>query len=233
MPTKRNQRRNAQPAPKPADSAPRQMPLGEEEAEVRMPSKWVRLLKRIGLAALLVLALIFAYLFLLLGEPDDDAKYMGDVQEETITMPMSALEIPGEANVDMLAEAFGQPVLSVGEALEMQKARIYDTAFEGGYARRVTLTYAFADGTPVTVESLRPTAAVSLLKGSGYRLDADTLYTLGGLNAARMDNATTCCVFAQSDTAVYAVICPQGRAEELAALLRYTTLTAPNPQQEE
>ena len=220
-------RKERRKAPQAAPSPAPQSPLLDEDILVRQPSKFMRLLKRIGFAVLLVMALVFAYLFLLLGEPDEDAKYIQPAVEERIAMPMSALEVPGEANVDSLADTFGQPVLSFGQALKMQKARIYDTAFEGGYARRVTLTYITEDGSAVTVESLRPTSAVTLLKQGGYTLDASHLYTLGGLNAARMDNENTSCIFAQSDTAVYAVICPAASAEELTGLLRYTMLVAP------
>lgn len=140
---------------------------------------------------------------------------------------MSAVETPGEADVQSLADTFGQPVLSLYGGLSMQKARIYDTAFEGGYARRVTLTYAFEDGTLVTVESLRPTSAVTLLSLPGATLEGQTLYALGGLNAARMDDGQTSCVFAQSDTAVYAILCPAGHQEDLASITRYTTLISP------
>ena len=213
-------------APKSQPAAP--APLEEEEVAVKAPSLFVRVLKRVGFAVLLILALVFAYVFLLLGEPDEDAKYVQDIPEASIAMPMSALEVPGEANVQSLADTFDQPVLSLGQALTMKKARIYDTAFENGYARRVTLTYAFEDGTELTVESLRPTAAVTLLGKATYRLDAASLYTLGGLNAGRMDDASSLCIFAQSDTAVYAILCPQTHAEELTALLRYTMLVVPD-----
>jgi len=204
-----------------------QPPLGEEALEARQPSVLSRIFKKAGLAVLLILALAFAYIFLLLGEPDDDAKYLPKKQEETILMPMSALEIPGEANVQTMADAFGQPVLSLGQALPMHKARIYDTAFDGGYARRVTLTYTFEDGTQATAESIRPTSAVALLREKGYKLDASSLYTLGGLNAARMDNAASSCVFTQTETAVYAVLCPIDKVQDLTALLRYSTLVMP------
>lgn len=209
------------------DEMPQQVKLTDEEPEVRKPSKLARLLRRIGFFLLLALALVFAYVFLLLGEPDEDAKYVEKVPEQTISMPMSALDIPGESNVGYLADTFAQPVLSLGEALPMYKSRIYDTAFEGGYARRVTLTYTLEDGQSLTVESLRPTGAVTLLAQDGYKLDGSSLYTLGGLNAARMDNGVSCCIFAQSDTAVYAVIAPASYADELNALLRYTTLVSP------
>ena len=176
---------------------------------------------------LVVLALAFAYLFLLLGEPDDDAKYLEAPAEERILMPMNAVETPGEANVQGLADSFDQAVLSLNGTLSMRRARIYDTAFEGGYARRVTLTYVFEDGTLLTAESLRPTAAATLFKLDGGTLDGSSLYTLGGLNAARMDNADTVCVFAQSDAAVYAILCPASHAQELDTLLHATLLTPP------
>lgn len=209
------------PAPPPRADA-----LAEEE-QPRTPSRVRRALKRAGIVLLLALALIFIYLFLLLGEPDDDAKYLKKPAEERIFMPMNALETPGEANVQGLADSFDQAVLSLNQALPMRKARIYDTAFDGGYARRVTLTYAFEDGTLLTAESLRPTAAAALLKTEGGTLDGSSLYTLGGLNAARMDSKDTVCVFAQSDTAVYAILCPASHAQELNTILRYTTLIPP------
>ena len=206
---------------------PQQQPLTEEETEVRKPSLIGRIFRRIALAVLLVLALVFAYLFLLLGEPDEEAKYMPKVVEETITMPMSALDVPGESDVQNLADAFGKPVLALNQMLNMYKSRIYDTAFEGEYARCITITYTFEDGQSLLVESMRPTSAVTLLKQSDYTLDASALYTMGGLNAARMQNDTSICVFAQSDEAVYAITCPVSHAEELTTLLRYTSLVAP------
>lgn len=206
---------------------PEQKPVTDEEQPVRAPSLAGRILRRIGLAVLLILALVFAYLFLLLGEPEEDAKYVEKPVEETIAMPMGALDIPGESDPARLAESFGQPVLALNQELSMYKSRIYDTAFEGEYARCVTITYTFEDGQTLLAESIRPTSAVTLLKKDGYALDASALYTMAGLNAARMQNESTVCVFAQSDAAVYAVTCPASRAEDLASLLRYTTLVAP------
>lgn len=210
------------------DKLPQQRPVTDEELEERKPSLIGRIFKRIALGVLLILALVFAYIFLLLGEPDEEAKYTVPPVEETITMPMSALDMPGETDVQKLADSFGQPVLALNQLLTMYKSRIFDTAFEGEYARCVTLTYTFEDGQQLLVESMRPTDAVVLFKQDGYTLDASALYTMGGLNAARMENETQICVFAQSDTAVYAVTCPVSHAEDLTNLLRYTTLVAPS-----
>lgn len=214
---------------KPVQPAPQvQQPLTDEEYEERRPSLPGRILRRVGLAVLIVLSLVFAYIFLLLGEPDDEAKDVEIPAEESILMPMTALDMPGESDVQKLADAFQQPVLALGGSLAMYKSRIYDTAFQGEYARCVTITYTFEDGQTLLAESMRPTNAVALLKKEGCKLDASALYTMGGLNAARMENDQQICVFAQSDTAVYAVTCPVSHAEELPELLRYTTLIAPS-----
>ena len=111
------------------------------------------------------LALALCYLFLLLGEPDEDSKLAQQpVQQTPITLPMSAVESPGDTSPEGLAEIFGQPVLCLyGSALSMTRSRVYDTAFQGEYARRATLTYAFEDGQSLTVESIRPVSAIALL----------------------------------------------------------------------
>ena len=214
--------------PKKAAPLHPQSPLTDEETPQKKPSKFRRILVRVLLCLLLAVAVAFAYVFLLLGEPDEDAKYVSRQPESQITMPMNALETPGEADVQSLADTFGQSVLNLYGGLTMQKARVYDTAFGGGYARRVTLTYAFEVGQTLTLESLRPTSAASLIDQSGYRLEAGSLYAIGGLNAARMDNNRQSCVFAQSDSAVYAVICPASHTDDLPSLLKMTTLTAPS-----
>ncbi|MEG2253327.1 MAG: hypothetical protein RSC98_09810, partial [Clostridia bacterium] len=76
-------------------------------------AKWKTLLGRILAAVLAVVALAFAYVFLLVGEPDEEAKNTPEVVQEQIRMPMNALEIPGDANLQSLADTFGQPVLTL------------------------------------------------------------------------------------------------------------------------
>ena len=90
------------------EKIPSQPVLAEEEAAPREPSALRRILTRIGAALLLILALVFAYVFLLLGEPEEDAKNAAPAIENTITMPMSPFEAPGEANIESLAETFGE-----------------------------------------------------------------------------------------------------------------------------
>ena len=81
---------------KPRDPLPEQQPVTDEDAAPKKPSRLRIFLLRAAVAVLLVIALVFAYLFLLLGEPDEEAKYVDLPEEELITMPMGALEIPAK-----------------------------------------------------------------------------------------------------------------------------------------
>ena len=208
------------------DPLPKQQPVTDEETEEKKPSRLRIILLRALVGTLLVIALVFAYLFLLLGEPDEEAKSVQPAVEETISMPMGALDVPGDANLQNLADTFGQPVMALYGGLSMQRARVFDTAFSGGYARRVTLTYAFEDGQALTLESIRPVSAIALLRGEDYHLNGDSLYYIGGMDAAWMENGTDVLVFGQTADAAYAVRCPIGHKADLEVLLKQTTLIA-------
>ena len=132
---------------KPGDALPPQQPLTDEETAPKQPPRWRKIVKKVLLWLGVVLALVLCYLFLLLGEPDEDEQLTQQPsQAQPITLPMSAVESPGDTSPEGLAELFGQPVLCLyGSALSMTRSRVYDTAFRGEYARRVTLTYAFED----------------------------------------------------------------------------------------
>lgn len=216
---------------KPQQGLPAQKPLRAEDEpeEEAPPAKWKVFLWKIIVGILLVLAIAFVYIFLLLGEPEDEAQSMQTVNEEKIAFSMSPLEVPGESDAATLAESFGQPVLSLYPGvLPMERSRIYDTAFEGSFARRVTLTYTFETGETLYVDSLRPTAAIALLGGDDFRLDGERTYAIGGVDAAWMENSRVIVVFGQTAEAAYAVTCPISMKEQLPQLLRSTLLnTAP------
>jgi len=155
--------RMKQPTPQ---NLPQQKPIDDEEIPQELPTPWwKKALKRILLILLVVVALVFAYLFLLMGEPEEDLETTSPVQAvQPITIPMNALEAPGDAYLPSLAETFGQPVLGIRSPdVTLQRARVYDTAFGGEYARRVTLNYLLSDGGEMVVESIRPISDVDAL----------------------------------------------------------------------
>jgi hypothetical protein len=226
MPTSVPPRKPA-PPPLPRDDLPRQKPITDDEPAPVRPQKWKHVLKRVFAVIGILLALSLAYVFLLIGEPGEDDQLAAETatQEETIRVPIAASQVAGDADINQLAANFGEPVLAMyGGDLSLQKATLFDTAFQGGYARRLTLVYAFSDGVLLTVESVRPTAAVSLLKGSGYRLNTDTLYSLAGMNAVRMDSDTHTSLVASGSDAAYAVLCPAAHAGEIDSIARLASL---------
>ena len=217
------------PAPRKAQGrAAPQAALTNEEAAQPPPKRWVVILKRICLGVLGLLALALVYVFLLLGEPDSMAVEAPPLQEEKIRVPMAAIQATGSADLPGLAASFGKPILALYGGLSLQKCTLYDTAFQGTYARRAVLEYAFEDGQMLLVESLRPAQAVALLEaGRQASLSLYSLYALAGIDAVRMDNPQSICIFGQQEGAVYAVTCPKARSGDLAALLKQTTLLQP------
>lgn len=213
---------------RPKDALPPQAALTNEEAAPLPPKGWVVILKRVGLAVLGLAALALMYVFLLLGEPDNMTQEAPAPQEEKIRVPMAAVQASGSADLSALAASFGKPILALYGGLTLQKCSLYDTAFQGAYARRAALEYTFEDGQTLLVESLRPAQAVALLEaGRQASLSLDSLYVLAGIDAVRMDNAQSICIFGQQDGAVYAVTCPPDHSADLAALLKQTTLMQP------
>ena len=230
MPSQVPLRKPPQAKPAADEPLPRQKPV-TDEPEAVVPAKWKGILKRALAIVGLILALSLVYVFLLMGEPDEDSQLTHEAatQEEAIRVPIAATQVSGNSDLNPLAVNFGKPVLALyGSNLPLAKATLFDTAFRGGYARRLTLNYTFADGAILTVESIRPIAAVSLLGGQSYSLNMESLYAMAGLDAVRMDSAEQICVLARGTEAAYAVVCPLAHQAELAALLKQVSLMQPS-----
>lgn len=218
-------------APRPAAEAmPAQKPVTDEPEPIA-PALWKKTVRRVLAVLGLVLSLSLIYVFLLVGEPDEDDQLtrQAETQEETIRVPIAAAQVSGDADLNPLAVNFGMPVLALyGSPWTLQKATLFDTAFQGGYARRLTLVYAFPTGEVLTVESIRPTKAVSLLGNGFFSLRMETIYTLAGMDAVRMDSENMVLVLARGLDAAYAILCPKAQADGLEALLKLATLMQPS-----
>ncbi len=228
MPTQVPPRRPQAPPPE-RDRLPAQKPV-TDEPQSKTPAKWKKVAKRVLAALGLALSLSLIYVFLLMGEPDEDDQLQKQTaaQEETIRVPIAAAQVDGSADLNPLAVNFGMPVLALyGSPLALQKATLFDTAYHGGYARRMQLVYAAATGQTLTLESIRPTAAVALLGGETYTLRMDGLYTLAGMDAVRVDGQKTVMILARGLDAAYAVVCPADMEADLPALLKQATLMQP------
>jgi hypothetical protein len=208
------------------DDLPRQKAI-TDEPEQKKPARWKAVVKKIFILLAVLLALAFLYLFLLMGEPDDDDEVLlaQSAQEDIIQMPMTGQELGGDADVAAAAVSFGKAVMELrGGILPLLKASLYDTAYRGGYARRLTLTYQFPDGQIMTIDSIRPPGAVALLEDGAYVIRVDALYTMGGMDAVRMDSDDYIRLAAESPDAVYVVHFPVSHEDLLTDYLRYTGL---------
>ncbi len=227
MPTRVPPRRPPRAAPRTGEPLPAQKPV-TDEPEIRPPAQWKKVVKRVFAILGLVISLALVYVFLLIGEPDEDEQLAQQVQkqEETIRVPIAAAQVAGTADLNALAVNFGMPVLTLqGETL--QSATLFDTAFRGGYARRFQLHYTDASGQTIIAESIRPTAAVSLLAKGSVTLAVDQLYTVAGMDALRIEGEDTTMVLARGTDAAYAIILPKGQEATLTALLKQGMLMQP------
>lgn len=228
MPAQVPLRRPAAPPPT-REVLPAQKPV-TDEPEPGAPRKWVKIVKRILAVLGLALALALVYVFLLVGEPEEDSQLAQQTaaQEEIIRVPIAASQVAGNADLSPLAASFGMPVLVLnGSPLTLTQATLFDTAFRGNYARRITLNYAFDTGETVTVESIRPTAALALLAGGANTLNMQTLYTVAGMDAVRVDGSKQVMLLARGLDAAYAIIGPLDKANEVLALLKQAVLMQP------
>ena len=80
--------------------------------------------------------------------------------------------------------------------------------FEGGVARVVTLTYRTAEFDTLTVQSIYPARALSLLGKDGRSFTGVTVDTMAGMQYVGMQDAATLRMHAQ-DEALYVVTVPR------------------------
>lgn len=211
------------------DPAAAQKPVdGDMPLPVKTVPLWQKWLRRALMVLLVAVALVLGYLFLLMGEPEEQMDTAAvQPTAQPITIPMNPLDAPAGASLPSLADTFGQPVLGLRTGdITLSRARVFDTAFGGEYARRVTITYLLPDGAELLVESIRPIDAITLL-GGDFNLQADRLYAMAGLDAARMQNSDQICVFGQGAGAVYAITMPRTAEFQLETILKQTLLVSP------
>lgn len=211
----------------PKQEVPQQRPI-DEQAPAQPPSKIKWILLKVATVLLIVVALGFAYIFLLLGEPDADVAATTDnTGSEKITAPIQALEVRGDGDLSALALSFGKPILTMPQGAALDAATLYDTAFEGGYARCVTMTYQLSGGMKMTLYSIRPETAVTLLGGERYTQRMGSRYALAGLDAQYLSSASGATILASGEGACYAMKCPSGAVDQIEELIRYCQLMQP------
>ncbi len=185
------------------------------------------LLKLLG--ALASLAALAAIAFsLILASPQDKEEKPPAVTPSPYASP--AIQVESETDLVHLISEFPAPVMNFmsGSGMVFVSATSADAACEGGFGRIATLYWQTAEGEPVTLQSIWPADAVSLLD-PGFHFRSGTCPILFGDMAVRMENKQSVLRFhTTTEKGLYAVIMPKISDEQVSAICRSLQLFTVN-----
>ena len=173
-----------------------------------------RILRGVMLTLLSLLLLALFYVAVVMGQPQEDSAAVDDavpVDQPLLPALSAAVHITSEEDMGQIARAFPAPVLCpvFGKALIFVEGHCYDVAFEEGLGRIATLTYRTENYDTLTVTSIYPARAISLMGKGDYAFTSTTGQPLATLRSVRMENNTTIRLHAQSDEALYVFTVPR------------------------
>lgn len=180
--------------------------------------------KKIRKTALRIIgAVIAAALLALLAASLILAKPQGEETETASARPSQdaspAVSISSEADLVGLISAFPAPVMSFmsGSGMTFVSATSADLAYGGGFARIAVLYWQTAEGVPVTLRTVWPADALSLLE-DGYHFMPYAGPALFGGASVRMENDETVRLHTATDQALYVVLLPRSLSSQVSTL---------------
>ncbi|MBQ8202548.1 MAG: hypothetical protein IJZ74_12360 [Clostridia bacterium] len=183
---------------------------------------WKRVIRSILTAVASLLLIVVFYVAVIMGQPQDDGAAVVEARmdQPLLSAMSSALLITSESDMSYILEAFPAPVMyaSYGNALTFVQGLCSDISFENGLGRVVTLTYLNENGDEMTVASIYPARALSLMGKGDYTISGTAGLSLAGLRSVRMENAGSVRMHAQGTDALYVVTTPKLDAAVLRQL---------------
>ena len=182
---------------------------------------WRRSLKAVLLTALTIVLLAAFYLAVVMGTPQQEGSAVTARQDQPLLSALpSAVFILEEGQMGQVLNAFPAPVLASmnAAALRFESGLCEDVSFEGGLGRKVTLSYRTAEDAVVTLVSIYPARATSLITKGDYILSDTFGVPLAGLRSVRMEKPGSICMHAQGAEALYVVTLPELSATSLRTL---------------
>ena len=180
--------------------------------------------KKIRKTALRIIgAVIAAALLALLAASLILAKPQGEETKTASARPSQdaspAVSISSEADLVGLISAFPAPVMSFmsGSGMTFVSATSADLAYAGGFARIAVLYWQTAEGVPVTLRTVWPADALSLLE-DGYHFMPYAGPALFGSASVRMENDETVRLHTATDQALYVVLLPRSLSSQVSTL---------------
>lgn len=181
---------------------------------------WRRILRAVLMALLTLVLLAAFYLAVIMGNPAAQEETAVTVrQDQPLLSAMPApLLITQQEQLSALQETFPAPMMTVQHTSAMHFVRglCEDVPFEKGLARRITLTYQTAEGKQISVVSLYPARALSLISKADYTFTS-TPVNVASLRFVRMENADTIRLHAQGTEALYVITLPKQLSNSLSS----------------
>lgn len=182
-----------------------------------------RRIVRTALMALLTVVLLAAfYIAVIMGNPQEtSATAFTARQDQPLVSPLdNPLLITAEGDLGTVLNAFPAPMMAAmhSAVLTFEKGVCRDVPFEDGRGRIATLTYRTAEGAAVTVSSIYPARALSLIDKADFTISANAGLPLAGLRSVRMENTANIRMHAQGSEALYVVTLPRLSATALRTL---------------
>ena len=174
------------------------------------------LLRIIGsVIAAALLALLAASL--ILAKPQEEKSETAAARPSENASP--AVSIQSESDLVSLISAFPAPVMSFmsGSGMTFVSATSSDVAYGGGFARIAVLYWQTAEGVPVTLRTVCPADALSLLE-DGYHFMPYAGPALFGGTSVRMENDETVRLHTATDQALYVVLLPRALSGQVSSL---------------
>lgn len=184
-----------------------------------MPKK---ILRAMLTALLTVLAAAIFYIAVILGEPQEDQPALHPLMDQPLLTASAAVKVEEEGLLFALHNDFPVPMLQPlsGSGMTFLSGESHDAAFDEGLGRIVTLRYLTAANQEITVRSIYPARALSLVEKADYVLADVAGQALAGLKSVRMENATHIRLHAQAEDAIYVLTVPKMSSSELISITR-------------
>lgn len=171
-----------------------------------------RWMKPVLLTLLAILLIFVFYIAVVMGQPQTDVTGMprSAAEKQALPEPLPApVAITDDKSLGGLAGVFPAPVMFAGgKTLTFLSGSCEDVPFEEGVARVVTLTYRTAEFDTLTVQSIYPARALSLLGQDGRSFTGVSVDNMAGLKYVGMKDAATLRMHAQGEEALYVFTTP-------------------------
>ena len=176
------------------------------------PRQWGVILKRTGTAVLAALLMVVFYVAVIMGQPQEDVVTVVEARtDQPLLTAMATSVLVLDANaLPTLSDVFPAPLMYplYGTSLTFRQAVCTDAPFEDAMGRIVTLTYAIEGHGDMTITSIYPARALSLMGKGDYVISGTAGQTLAGLRSIRMENGSSIRLHAQGRDALYVVTTP-------------------------